>query len=426
MYYDYFPPIQKERGMTSRERVLAALQHKEADKIPVDCGAERSTTIQAIAYNNLKEYLGIEGGETKINDTVQQCIIPEQWFLDMFQIDAVDLARTFADEPDDWKEWNLPDGSPAKIQKWIRMERRHKMTVIVNEKGEEICKMPDSAYYFDQSVWPLMGIHKKNFDDLPQYMEKVMWSYVSDPMWSKANDPKFYTMLRENAKKLYEETEYAIIMPFGGSIFEYGQYLYRTDELLMNLITNKDEIKMMVGKLTDLYMEKLPDVLDAVSPYVQIIRMGDDLGLQSGPMISPELYREIYFPHHKRMFQTVKEKTDLYIYFHTCGAMSEFIPDLIEAGVDILNPVQITTEGMAPERLKREFGKDIVFWGGGCDTQHVLPHGTPEDVRKDVRKNSEVFMKDGGFVFNQVHNILADVPPENIYAMLDEVNKIHY
>ncbi len=412
--------------MTSRERVLAALQHREPDKIPVDCGAERSTTIQAIAYNNLKKYLGIKEGETKINDTVQQCVIPEKWFLDMFQIDVVDLARTFADNPDDWKDWILPDGSRAKIQAWIRMERRHDMTVIVNEKGEEICQMPDSAYYFDQSIWPLMGMHKENFEDLPLYIEKVMWAYVTDPMWSKSNNLNFYSVLRENAKKLYEKTDYAIIMPFGGSIFEFGQYLYRTDELLINLITHKHEIRKMVEKLTDIYMEKLPKVLDAVSPYTQIIRMGDDLGVQSGPMISPELYREIYFPYHKRLFQMVKEKTDMYVYFHSCGAMSEFIPDLIEAGVDIINPVQITAAGMEPEKLKKEFGKDIVFWGGGCDTQHVLPNGSTEDVKKDVYKNSEIFMKDGGFVFNQVHNILADVPPENITAMFEAANEIRY
>ena len=412
--------------MTSRERVLAALQHKETDKIPVDCGAERSTTIQAIAYNNLKKHLEIEKGETKINDTVQQCVIPEQWFLDMFQIDVLDLARTFAEDPKDWKDWTLPDGSPAKIQAWIQMERKDSMTVIVNERGEDICRMPDHAYYFDQSVWPLYGMHKENFDDLPKYMQKVMWSYLPDPMWRKSDDPNFFKKLRDNAKKLYEETDYAIIMPFGGSIFEYGQYLYRTDELLENLITHKNEIKKMVEKLTEIYLENLPKVLDAVSPYAQVIRMGDDLGLQSGPMISPKLYREIYFPHHKTMFQMVKQKTDMYIYFHSCGAMSEYIPDLIEAGVDIINPVQITAAGMEPEKLKREFGKDMVFWGGGCDTQHVLPHGTPEDVRRDVRHNSEIFMKDGGFVFNQVHNILADVPPENIIAMFDEVNKIRY
>ena len=119
------------------------------------------------------------------------------------------------------------------------------------------------------------------------------------------------------------------------------------------------------------------------------------------------------------MFQMVKQKTDLYVYFHSCGAMSEFIPDLIEAGVDIINPVQVTAAGMEPEKLKREFGKDMVFWGGGCDTQHVLPHGTPEDVRRDVRSNSEIFMKDGGFVFNQVHNIQPGVPPKNIVRMLE-------
>lgn len=412
--------------MIKRERVLEALKHKEPDKIPVDCGSERATSIQAIAYNNLKKYLGIDGGETKIYDIAQQLAIPEDWFLERFQIDIVDLSKTFADDPSGWKDWTLPDGSQAKIPAWIRMDRRHDMTVIINEEDEEICRMPDSAYYFDQSVWPLMGMHKDDFNDLPQIMKKVMWSYLPDPMWSNSEKPDFYTKIRENARKLYEEKDYAIIAPFGGSIFEYGQYLYRTDELLMNLATNKNEIKKLVAKLTEIYMEILPQFLDAVSPYVQVIRMGDDLGLQSGPMISPELYREVYFPYHKKMFRMVKEKTDIYVFFHSCGAVSEFIPDLIEAGVDILNPVQLSAEGMEPERLKKEFGKYLVFWGGGCNTQRVLPVGTPEEVRADVRKNTKIFMQNGGFIFNQVHNILADVPPENIVAMFDEVNKIHY
>ena len=213
---------------------------------------------------------------------------------------------------------------------------------------------------------------------------------------------------------------------FGGSIFEYGQYLYRTDGLLMNLATDKDEVKKLVAKLTEIYMEMLPRFLDAVSPYVQVIKMGDDLGVQSGPMISPELYREVYFPYHKKMFQTVKEKTGNYVFFHSCGAVSEFIPDLIEAGVDIMKPVQLSAAGIEPEKLKKEYGKYLSFWGGGCNTQRVLPVGTPEQVRADVRRNSKILMKDGGFIFNQVHNILADVPPQNIVAMFDEANRIRF
>jgi uroporphyrinogen decarboxylase len=410
--------------MTRRERVISALNHKEPDKVPVDCGAMRSTGIMGVAYNRLKKHLGIEGRGTKIHDMIQQLCLPESWYLDMFQVDVVDLARTFADNPADWRDWTLPDGSSAKIPAWLRIERRGDSWVCVNQEDEAIAEMPECSYFFDQAIWPLYGIHKEDFDDLSYHMNRVMWSYMADPLWKNSKDPNFYAMLRENAKKLFDETDYAVMMGFGGNLFEWGQFLYRTDEFLANLITHRNEMEKMLDKLTEIHLQNLEPVLEAVSPYVQIIQMGDDLGMQSGPMISPRMYREIFFPRHKRLYQFIKETTDMYVFLHTCGAMSEYIPDLIEAGVDIINPVQITAEGMDPEKLKREYGKDIVFWGGGVDTQHVLPHASPEEVRAEVRKNSEFFMKGGGFIFSQVHNILAEVPPENILAMYDEVNRM--
>jgi len=411
--------------MTSRQRVLVALNHKEPDKVPVDCGAMRSTGIMGVAYNRLKSHLGIEGGETKMYDTVQQLAVPEQWYLNRFQIDVVDLARTFADNPADWKDWALPDGSSAKLAAWLPIEKRGNTWVCVNKEGEMIAKMPESSYYFDQTLWPLYNVHKDNFDDLQVYMNKVMWSYMTGPLWKNAGDSNFYSMLREKAKKLYEETEYAIMIGFGGNLFEWGQFLYRTDEFLVNLISHRAEMEKMLDKLTEIHLQNLEPVLDAVSPYVQIIQMGDDLGMQSGPMISPKLYREMFFPRHKRIYQLIKEKTDMYVFLHSCGAIAEFIPDLIKAGVDIINPVQITAGGMEPEKLKKEYGKDIVFWGGGVDTQWVLPHKNPQKVREEVRKNTDIFMKGGGYVFNQVHNILAEVPPENIIAMYEEVNTLY-
>ena len=412
--------------MTGRERVLAVLEHRESDKIPVDCGAMRSTGIMGIAYNRLKRHLGIEGGETKIYDSVQQLAIPEQWYLDRFQVDVVDLARAFADDPADWRDWTLPDGSPAKMPAWLKFEQRKGGWVCVDEKGEVIAEMPETSYYFDQSIWPLHGVRKDDFGDLPDHMRKVMWSYMTGPLWKNSEKPDFYRQLRERARKLYEETDCAIMVGFGGNLFEWGQFLYRADDFLMNLVSHREEMERMLDRLTELHLQRLEPVLEAVSGYVQIIQMGDDLGMQTGPMISPAMYREIFFPRHLKLYKTVKEKSDLYVFLHSCGEISEFIPDLIEAGVDIINPVQTNTAGMEPERLKREFGRDLVFWGGGVDTQHVLPNGKPREVRREVRRNSEILMKDGGFVFAQVHNILAGVPPENIVAMYEEVNRLSY
>ena len=412
--------------MTSRERVLAAINHKETDKVPVDCGAMRSTGITGVAYNSLKQYLNISEGETKIYDMVQQLAIPEQWYLNRYQVDTVDLARAFANDPKDWVEWKLPDGSDALVPAWLRIEKRNSSWVCVNEQGEILAEMPPFSYYFDQKLWPLMGTHRENFNDLEKDLNRQMWAYMTDPLWKNSGQPDFYARLRAKAKKLYEETNYAIMIGFGGNIFETGQFLYRTDEFLMNLITERKEMEKMLDKLVEIYLLRLEPLLKAISPYVQIIQMGDDLGMQTGPMLSPKLYHEVLFPRHKELYQYIKKNSDLYVFLHSCGAVSEFIPDLIEAGVDILNPVQISAEGMEPARLKKEFGKDIVFWGGGIDTQHTLFNGSPDQVKDEVKRNTEIFMKDGGFVFNQVHNILAGVSPENIVAMYEAVNEIRF
>ena len=184
--------------MTRRERVISALNHKEPDKVPVDCGAMRSTGIMGVAYNRLKKHLGIEGGGTKIHDMIQQLCIPEPWYLDMFQVDVVDLARTFADNPTEWRDWTLPDGSSAKIPAWLRIERSGDSWVCVNQEDEAIAEMPESSYFFDQAIWPLYGMHKEDFDDLSYHMNRVMWSYMADPLWKNSKDPNFYTMLSRN------------------------------------------------------------------------------------------------------------------------------------------------------------------------------------------------------------------------------------
>jgi len=305
--------------VTARDRIIAALKHKEPDKVPVDCAAMRSSGITGIAYNNLKKFLRIKHGETKIYDAIQQLAVPEQWYLDKFKIDVVDLSRAFIGNKSDWRNWLLPDGSAAKIPAWLKIKKQKNEKVCVNDNDEVLAKMPESSYYFDQAIWPLKGIHKENFDDLKSYMDKVMWVYMKTPVWKDINKPGFYKNLRVNAKKLFEETDYAIMLEFGASLFEFGQYLYRTDEFLINLINSRIEMEKMLDKLTEIHLVGLERVLEAVSPYVQIIQMGDDLGMQSGPMISPAMYREIFLPRHKKIYMMVKDNTDMYVLLHSCG-----------------------------------------------------------------------------------------------------------
>jgi uroporphyrinogen decarboxylase len=221
---------------------------------------------------------------------------------------------------------------------------------------------------------------------------------------------------------LREKTDRAIIGLFGGNLFEIGQFLYRNDEFMMLLAGESQRAQHFLDKLVEIHLANLERFLGAVGEYIDIILFGDDLGMQTGPMLSPQMYREFFKPRHKLLWNRAKELADVKVMLHCCGGVRELIADLIDAGADSINPVQISCAGMNAAELKAEFGKDLTFWGGGCDTREVMPSSTPQQVAEHVKKQVEIFSPGGGFVFQQVHNILANVPPENITAMFDAVN----
>ncbi|MXI85223.1 uroporphyrinogen decarboxylase family protein [Sphaerochaeta halotolerans] len=410
--------------MTRRERIQAALHHKEADKVPVDCGSMRSTGIMGLAYNSLKQYLGIKEGKTKMFDMVQQLAIPEPWYLERFQIDSVDLARTFADNDDEWIRWNLPNGSEAYRPAWVDIRKIGEDWVCFNGEGIEVGRMSPNLVYFTQTNYPLMGKENVDYTNLKKYLSETIWGYVADPAWRLGSREDFPQLLQANLKKLQTETDYASMFAIGGNFFENGQYLYRTDEFLMNMLVEQENVEKLLDILLETHLETVDRVLSGIGDSIDVLMFGDDLGTQNTTMISRDLYKQLIYPRQKKLFQYVHDHSNAKVFFHSCGAISSIIGDLIDAGVDILNPVQIGASGMEPKKLKQEFGKDVVFWGGGVDTQHVLASGTPEQVREAVLLNCDIFMKDGGFVFNQVHNIVDGVPPENIVAMYDAVNSL--
>jgi uroporphyrinogen decarboxylase len=412
--------------MNSRERILQAINHKEADKLPVDCGAMRSTGIMGIPYNSLKKNMGIQGGRTLMYDMAQQLSIPEPWYKDRFQIDTFDLSHHFANDPSDWIPWTLPDGSEAFRPSWITLKEEDGGWVNYNQDGEEIARMTDSTAYFSQTLYPLRGKGLKEFNDLPAYLGKSMWNSFTDPLWRHSGRPDFYDFLKKEANQLRGITDKAVMLGFGGNLFEMGQFLYGTDDFLVNLMIEEQEMESLLDKIMEIHLENLGKVLNSLGDSIDIIQLGDDLGTQSSLMISPELYRKSFLKRHKILFDFIHKNSNAKVFLHSCGAIAPLIPDLIDAGVDILNPVQIGASGMNPVLLKKEYGKDLVFWGGGIDTQHTLPNGTVAEVKDAVKKNCEILMKDGGFVFNQVHNIVAGITPENIIAMYDTANSIRY
>jgi uroporphyrinogen decarboxylase len=413
--------------MTRRERVLAALDHKVPDRVPVDLGAMRSTGITAGAYGRLKEHLGLREGSVQVYDVVQQLAQPEQAILDYWDADVVDLGRVFLTEPSDWKDFVLPDGRPAKIPAYINFVSDKAGGVLaLASDGAPIGAMPSGAYYLSQTEFPLKdwdGEDLSVLDRLPQLMEHVTWAALPCAPHHKPPTPEHLADIRRRAQLLHETTDYAVMVAFGANLLEWGQYLCRMDQFLMDLAADRRKAEALLDKLLESHLAGLEKLLPAVDGYVQIIQMGDDFGTQNALQISPRLYREVFKPRQKLIYETVRKKSNLRIFLHSCGAIADIIPDLIEIGVEAINPVQTSAHGMDPARLKKEYGKDLTFWGGGCDTQRMLPEGTPAEIRAHVKERMGLLSPGGGFVFTQIHNIMPHVPPANIAAMVAAVRE---
>lgn len=410
--------------MTSRERVLAALNHRETDKAPIDFSGHRSSGISAIAYSELREYLGLEPRRVRVYDPVQQLAVVDDDILDRFEVDTIELGRGFALDNSSWADWVLPDGTPCQMPVWALPEREKDRWIIRSSETERIiAHMPDGALYFEQSYWPFAE-GEPDFDTMPGVWSESMWAAVASPPGPEIAGPEGQKVFAEGARRLREKTDKAILGLFGGNLLEFGQFLYRNDNFFLLLAGEPKKAHAFLDKMVEIHLDNLEKFLGVVGDYIDIIVFGDDLGMQTGPQISPNMYREFFKPRHKILWNRAKELADVKVNLHSCGGLRELIPDLIDAGLDAVNPVQINCSGMDLSELKNEFGKDLVFWGGGCDTGYILPDETPEAVFKHVKKQVEIGRKGGGFVFQQVHNIMANVPPENIVAMFDAVNDL--
>ncbi|MCL5745053.1 MAG: methyltransferase [Acidobacteria bacterium] len=404
--------------MNARERVLSAVAHKEPDRVPIDQGSMRSTGITAIAYNLLKRHLGSGDSHTYLYDVVQQLAEPEPWYLDRFQVDVVDLGRAFASR--DWREWTLPDGSRALAPAWFEATREDGGLTVRHSDGTIIGKMPAGATGIDQTFWPLTAPDALDcYEPLGEKMQYVTWGALPSSPWDEPLTPSRLEEIGTAARILYESTDRAISLSLGCSLLEWSQFLFGMEQAYLFMAGEKRRFARFLDSLTEMHLDFLDRVLPAVRGYVQILVFGDDLGTQRGPQISRAMYRELFFPRHRKLYDCARRLSGAHIFLHSCGGIFELIPDLIDAGVEILNPVQTSARNMDPVRLKKEFGKDVTFWGGGCDTQKTLPYGTPQDVKDDVRRRLDIFMAGGGYVWNQIHNIMADVPPGNIEAMLE-------
>jgi len=410
--------------MNSRERILAAIEHRESDRVPVDLGSTPSSGISAIAYGNLKRHLGLNRGHTRVYDVAQQVAQPEDFMLELLGVDIMDIGRTFNVSDACWYDVVLADGQRAQYPSWFHPQPQVDGSFIIRLRdGLEVARMPEGGTFFDQTHFPYLDGYPSDYRNLQKDMGRVMWAAVAHSPWDHAAEPDFWGQMRQKALELRQNSDRALMVVIGCNLFEWGTFLRRLDNFLMDLLVEPEQVERLVEALMELHLAALKNACEALGDVADIMRFGDDLGTNGGPFMSPKTYRRLFKRHHARLCAYVHKHTRMKTFLHSCGSIHALLPDLIEAGFDVINPVQTNCRDMEPERLKRDFGKDICFWGGGCDPKTILNQGTPMEVKEHVKRRLAVFSQGGGYVFNTVHNILPEVPPQNIAAMFDAVHE---
>ncbi len=415
--------------MTSRERVLATINHKEPDRVPVDLGSTPSSGISAIAHAQLMAHLQWDD-PTLIYDVVQQLAQPSDRLIQRFSIDVIDIGRTFNQFPSEWHPIELQGGLAAYYPNWFYpQQQKGGEWISYHESGSPLAVMPVGATFFDQLEFPWVhgypeGRQAMN-EALDEAMGKIMWSAMTHSPWDHASEQNFWKTLRERTQRLRESSDKALLVGCGCNLFEWGTFLRRMDNFLMDLYIDKENVSILMELLMDRHMKTLEKVCDSIGDLVDIVRFGDDLGMDSGPFMSLDIYRELFHHHRKRLCDYTHSHSNMKTFLHSCGSVYQYIPDFIEEGVDILNPLQTNCLHMDPYQIKSEFGEHITFWGGGMDPRVILNNGSPSDVRKEVFRRLEILAPHGGYVFNNIHNIMPDVPPQNIVALFDAVQEFY-
>jgi uroporphyrinogen decarboxylase len=371
--------------MNSRTRVVQALNHQEPDRIPFDLGGTGLSTIHVTAYQNLRQHLGLP--------EVEPCVafVPEQ----LVRVDEDVAERMQADVRP-----VLP-GTASTFEYVFHDEGDYE--AYTDEWGIGWRKPVDGGFYYDMYQHPLAEAN--SLDELKAH-----------PFPDALDDGRF-APLREQAEAARAEGRAVALAGPCAGIAEVYSWLRGYEEYYIDLARHKDWVGTMLDRLVEFKMAYWERALGEIGDLVDLVVEADDLAGQQTLLMSPRTYRQVIQPRHKRLFAFIKAQAPVKVFYHSCGAVRPLIPDLIEAGIDILNPVQISAAGMGLQELKREFGRDLVFWGGGVDTQGVLGTATPQEVEKHVRRNIEALAPGGGFVFAAVHDIQANVPPENIMAM---------
>lgn len=367
--------------MAHRERVLAAVDLQETDRTPIDFGGTLATTIVPSTYEKLKHYLG-ETHTTTIGWKRQQLVLPDETILKRFDVDTRPL-----------KLGDYETGKAIVLSENRMMD--HWGTTWSNEAGG----------------------HYLNVDG-PFYKTEADPTLIESYDWPNPDDPGLYRGLKKKAEALHNGTDYAVILDLGIGIVTRAQFVRGFVEFLIDMTINPKFAETLLVKLGEIWIHIARNALQEVGHLVDVIFWGDDYGMQQGPMFRPQHFTDLVKPVNKRMVSAVKELSDARVLLHSCGSIAPMIPDMIDMGIDALNPVQVSADNMNPAKLKADFGDRLAFWGG-IDTQDVLPFKTPAEVRDYVRFIIQTLGKGGGYILSTVHNIQDQVPPENIVAMLE-------
>jgi hypothetical protein len=415
--------------MNSRQRVLAALNHQQPDRVPLDLGGGPVTGMHASSVYQLRQALKLDppGTPVKVIEPYQMlgAIAPD--LIERLGVDVVPLGspRTmFGFRTDGWKPWTLFDGTPVLVPGEFNTQPEPNGDILMYPEGDRTAppsgRMPKGGFYFDTIVRqePIDDATLDPADNLEEF------GPVSEA------DLEYYA---READRLWRETDQAILANFGGTAFGDialvpAPFLKRprgirdVAEWYMSTVSRFDYVYEVFNRQCEIALANLARIYSAVGDRVTAVFItGTDFGTQSGPFIGPPMYRKLYQPFHARVNGWVHEHTPWKTFIHSCGSVMALLPDIVAAGFDILNPVQCSAVGMDPQTLKDRFGAQLTFWGGGVDTQKTLPFGTPDEVRRQVHERLKIFGRGGGFVFNPVHNVQARTPAENLCAMYDAV-----
>ncbi|MBS7614390.1 methyltransferase [Candidatus Bathyarchaeota archaeon] len=417
--------------MNSRERISLALNHEEPDMVPLDLGASAVTGMHVSNVYALRQALKLDppGTPVKVVEPYQMLGEIAHDLIEALGVDVVGLSSPttmFGFKNEGWKRWRLSDGTPVLVPTEFNTVPDAEGNILMYPQGDKSAppsgRMPKNGFYFD-AVDRQLPIDWNNLNVLDNVEE---FSAVSN------EDLAYYST---EVERLYTGTDKAILASFGGTSFgdialvpglhlKHPRGIRGVKEWYMCHVRRPDFILKVFERQCEVALENLEKIRRAVGDKVSVVFIsGTDFGTQKGPAMSKATYRKLYMPFHKQVNDWVHEHTSWKTFIHSCGSVESLITDFIEAGFDILNPVQTSAANMDPKMLKAKYGDKIVFWGGGVDTQNTLPFGTPKQVRRDVQQRIRIFAPKGGYVFNTIHNVQPRIPVENVLAMYEAVKE---